>query len=104
MARDDRMIVHYELRNKQKGAVVVYCKVPGPPGLQSEVCQSRHTIEIATSPIRLGTKNNCAGEDQQQFTRLVLTGLNIQCNYGTTNAAPAQKDRPLPSSKRRLHF
>jgi hypothetical protein len=104
MARDDRMTVYYELRNKQKVAAVVYCKVSGPPGLQSEVCQSRHTIKIATSPVRLGTKNNCAGEDQQQFTRLHLTALGIQCNYGTRNVAPAQKDRPLPSSKRRLHF
>jgi hypothetical protein len=38
------MIVYYEFRSKQKEAVVAYCKVRGPPGLQSEVSQSRQTI------------------------------------------------------------
>jgi hypothetical protein len=38
------MILYCEFRSKQKEAVVAYCKVRGPPGLQSKISQSRQTI------------------------------------------------------------
>jgi hypothetical protein len=41
------------------------------------------------SPMGLGTKNNCAGEDQKQFSR------QAGRNYGVTNVAHIQKDHPF---------
>jgi hypothetical protein len=38
----------------------------------------------------LGTKYDCAGEDQGQFTRQTILSYN-----GAENVAPTQEDRPL---------
>jgi hypothetical protein len=37
---------------------------------------------MAMSPVGLGTKNNCAGDDQQQFTRPTDSVLGIATCYG----------------------
>jgi hypothetical protein len=44
---------------------LLYCEEERSEGSQS--CQ---TVNVAASPVGLGTKDHCAGEGQQQFTGL----------------------------------